>query len=76
MVVNVPEETARLVGGLTPVDQTTTEPPAVDPAAVTAWLDAEQAYQADVTAWLDAETAAAVPPAAGDQSTATGRGRK
>jgi hypothetical protein len=57
VVVNVSEDMARLVGGLTPVDQSPTELPA-DPDAVTAWLAAEQAHVADVTAWLAAETAA------------------
>ena len=65
MTVNVPEETAQLVGGLTPVDQPAPEPPA-DPDAVMAWLDAEAAYRNDVAAWLAAEAdqaAAKQPPA-------------
>ena len=66
VTVNVPDETAQLVGGLTPIDQAAPEALA-DPDAVTAWLDAEAAYRDDVTAWLAAEadqaTAKPQPPA-------------
>jgi len=90
VVVNVPEETARLVGGLTPIDQPTPTTPAPDPDAlsarltaeqayhadVTAWLAAEQAYHADVTAWLSAEIAAGLRAASDEQSVGARRGRK
>ncbi len=80
VVVDIPADLAERLGGYTPVGG---GDGGLDPAALAAWLDAEdwyradvaewldaeQSYVADVKAWLDAETAA-------NKSAGAARGRK
>lgn len=76
VVVDIPSELADRLDGYTPAEASPQEEEDLDPASVTAWLAAEDAYRADVTAWLDAETAAATAQHAAAQQSTAGRGRK